>query len=220
MRPLEELLSDDPAWPEVQSWLAQATNPAAVLPTDRARGEDVLYRIQMTSRSTLGAVALETGGLLVDHGWLRILGAGGPRMNGNLASWNGLAERSEIGGVGGAMIVAHDAVGGFFALNGGGFGPQTGDVFYFAPDTLEWEELGRGYSDFLYWVLTGDLGGFYEALRWPTWREDASTIGADFGFSLVPPPFTKEGKLVANASRRPVPMVELWGIYQDYAHQL
>jgi hypothetical protein len=79
VRPLHELLSDDPAWPLIDSWINDAANDVRVVPTDRGRGEETLQALQVTTRSPLGAVALETGGLLVDHGWVRILGAGGKR---------------------------------------------------------------------------------------------------------------------------------------------
>jgi len=43
----------------------------------------------------------------------------------------------------GFIIVAFDAVGGFFAVNGGGIGGvNPGHVAYFAPESLQWENLG------------------------------------------------------------------------------
>ena len=215
MRPLSELLSDDPAWPKVRSWIEGARNDVAVLPVERAQGEDMLQRVQVTSRSPLGAIALQTGGLLVDHGWLRILGAGSERMRGNLATWNGLADDAPVRPLADAFVVAHDAVGGFFALNGGAFEGEHGNVFYRAPDTLAWEDLERGYSDFLGWVLEVDLARFYESLRWSTWAADVSALSGDDGISLYPPPFTKEGRPVENAHRGVVPMTELWALYWD-----
>lgn len=39
-------------------------------------GETALLATQVTTRSPMGAVVYHTGGILVDHGWIRILGAG------------------------------------------------------------------------------------------------------------------------------------------------
>src|SRR5262245_55149646 len=39
------------------------------------------------------------------------------------------------------LVVAHDAIGGVFAVNGGGLNGRPGNVFYFAPDSLAWEDL-------------------------------------------------------------------------------
>src|SRR5436305_1147210 len=114
MRAVSELINDiDPAWPLVQQWIGEASVAVEILPTDSAAGEAALYAAQVTSRSPMGAIALNTAGILIDHGWLRILGAGGhPRFQRSLPGWN--QGRSD-----GFYLVADDAIGGFFALNGG-----------------------------------------------------------------------------------------------------
>ena len=40
-------------------------------------------------------------------------------------------------------------------------------IEYFAPDTLEWEDLEIDYKDFLYWVTTNQLDTFYQELIVP-----------------------------------------------------
>jgi hypothetical protein len=45
--------------------------------------------------------------------------------------------------------VADDAAGGCFSINGGGLGDDVGAVYYWAPDILQWEPLGIGYTAFL-----------------------------------------------------------------------
>ena len=56
MRPLSELIdTEDPAWPEVQEWIAGATNPVEVLPVDRANRDSALLAIQVTTRSPMAA---------------------------------------------------------------------------------------------------------------------------------------------------------------------
>jgi hypothetical protein len=87
-----------------------------------------------------GAVAFETSGLLVDDGWVRLLGGGSSRMSG-LAEWNGLDGRSRVPETQGMCLVAHDAIGGFYALDGGALGEGKGGAYYFAPDSLDWENL-------------------------------------------------------------------------------
>ncbi|GEN08567.1 Protein of unknown function DUF2625 [Myxococcus fulvus] len=220
MRSLEALLeTEDPAWPLVREWLGSASNPVEVLPRDEAATGEVLHQLQVTTRSPLGAVAYETGGLLVDGGWLRILGGAGPRMRGNLATWNALGPHPAVASTRGVLLVAHDVVGGFFALDGGALGEGRGGAFYFAPDTLRWEDLGRGYSDLLAFFLGGDLAGFYSAYRAAGWSEAASRLSPDEGFSLHPPLWTAEGKDLTRVSRRPVPMTELLALQLDLARQ-
>ena len=179
-----------------------------------------MLQLQVTTRSPLGAVALETGGILIDRGWVRLLGSGSPRLRSTLANWNTIGVDPVIEPLERALTVGFDAIGGFFAIHGGAFAGEQGHVFYFAPDTLEWQSLGAGYSDFLRWTLTADLETFYADLRWPGWEKELTEATGDQGFSLYPPPFTEEGRPVSSASRRLVPMRELWLVQHEYVRQL
>ena len=80
MRSLIDLTSTpDPAWPMVQQWVVDAPS-VQVLPAERPKADDALLQLQVTLRSPMGAVVYHTGGLLIDHGWLRVLGSGNARM--------------------------------------------------------------------------------------------------------------------------------------------
>lgn len=80
MKTLADLINTaDPAWPLIQEWLDEAANPVEILPHDPAAAEAELVKTQVTTRSVMGAVVYETGGILINHGWLRILGSGSPR---------------------------------------------------------------------------------------------------------------------------------------------
>ena len=86
MRTFVELLDTrEPGWPIVEQMLSRATNQVAVLPTELESGARTLLAIQVTTRSPMGAIAHQTGGLVVEHGWIRILGAGHPRLPRDLA---------------------------------------------------------------------------------------------------------------------------------------
>jgi hypothetical protein len=64
-RPISDLLAvDDPAWPHLRDLLERATVPVTVLPVEPQAGADVLYRLQVTARSWLGAFALHAGAVL------------------------------------------------------------------------------------------------------------------------------------------------------------
>jgi uncharacterized protein DUF2625 len=122
MRSLDDLLeTTDPAILQIERWMAVAANTCERLPPSEENGT-VLHTLQATTRSTLGAVAYETGGLLVDHRWLRSLGSGHPKLPRNLADWN--SGRSK-----GYLLVADDAVGGSFAINGGALGDSFRNIY-------------------------------------------------------------------------------------------
>ena len=89
MRPIEELLNrSDPGWNIVQKWIDSATNEVEVLPADTTKSKEALYKTQVTTHSPMGSVIYFTGGILVDHGWIRILGSGNSKLTRSLPDWN------------------------------------------------------------------------------------------------------------------------------------
>lgn len=76
MRTLNELIDvDGPAWLALGEELGAGAVPVEVLPADPALAHASLLQLQVTARSYLGAVVLHSGGLLLDDGWLRVLGS-------------------------------------------------------------------------------------------------------------------------------------------------
>lgn len=211
--PLPELLDvESPAWPHVQEWIARATNGVEALPPKEPARSEALEATQVTVGSVLGAVIYETGGVFVDHGWLRILGSGHDRLPRTVPGWNLGRTIQKEGASPPFLLVADDIVGGFYAVDDGGLGGTPGHIHYFAPDTLRWESLQTGYSDFLHWALCGNLETFYASMRWPSWQEEAAAVRGDQALSIYPFPWTEEGKHLAKCSRRPVPVAELYGL--------
>ncbi len=218
MHSLDELIdATDPALPLLEDWIDDASSDVEVLPVDQAAAEATLVALQVTTRSALGALALHTGGILVDGGWLRILAGGSPRMERSLATWNQIGAPSVR--LPGAMLVGDDVLGGFFAIDGGAFGGTPGRVWYMSPDTLEWECLDLGHADWLHWALTGDLDTFYETVRWPGWEAEVAALAPDRAISVVPFLWA-EGPPVGERSRRDVPLEELWRLQLELRRQL
>ena len=56
---------------------AEARNHVEIRPARPEDGRRVLEALRVTTRSALGAFALHTEITLIDHGWIRLLGAGG-----------------------------------------------------------------------------------------------------------------------------------------------
>lgn len=219
-RTLDELISaEEPAWPEVCTWIRQATNHVEVLPVVDGQAGPALLELQVTTRSPMGAIVFESGGLLVDHGWVRILGSGHPRLPRTLPSWNRGRTWVDHESPPALLLVADDVLGGQFAINGGAFPSKPGNVWYFAPDTLDWEDLEMGYSDFVWWALTGDLAKFYETSRWPNWQIDVEALNGDQGFAVYPFLWA-EGESVAKRCREVVPAASLFAMQFRAREQL
>lgn len=221
VRTLSELTDvSDPAWPELRGSLDRAEVDVDVLPVAAEAGRRTLYRLQVTARSTLGALALHTGGVRVDHGWLTILGGGHADLP-DIATASGLGEPEPGGAPPGSLVVALDVFGGRFAVNGGGLPGRPGEVCYFAPDRLDWLALGAGHSAFVGWALGGGLADFAADRRWPGWQDEVGRLEPGRGLSVYPPLWSAESRAgIAAASRKPVPLAELTALQEDAARQL
>jgi hypothetical protein len=229
VRTLAELTDvEDPAWVDVAGLIAASPVPVEVLPADRPRCEASLYQLQVSARSTLGAVALNTGGLLVDHGWLRVYGGCGmPGGMPGITEVNEFHDEQAPDGVPAhGLVIAHDVLGGVFALNLATFPAcgrpgEPGEVVYFAPDSLRWEPLEGGHSAWLTWALSATLGRFYASLRWPGWENEAAGLNPRQGIHVLPPLWSREAHdNLAATSRRPVPMRELLSLHHEFLRQL
>ena len=198
------------AWEEVAQAIETSPYPVTVLPPRPEIAQQCLTTLRITTRSWLGAVIENSGGLLVDHGWLRVLGSGAGELDDVLAGADPAAR---------GLIVAYDILGGQFAWVPAEAG-RNPTVHYFAPDDLAWLDLERGYTDWLYAVLAGSLTQFYDTLRWPGWEDEVAALSLGEGIHAWPPPSTVEGKDLAAVARAAIPMTELVGFHHDLAQRL
>ena len=226
MRTLDELLNKtDPAWPLLNASIAKAARPVEILPRSTAASEATLTALQVTTRSVLGAFAYETGGILIDHGWIRLLGSGHDRIGGGLREWN-----SSLGGdpldppLEDALVVGYDAIGGLFAINGGHWETDLGTMHYFAPSSFDWESMDFGHATFVDWVLSERVDLFYADERWASWEGEVSALGPDQVISIWPPVGVQgpHGSAIAigDRSRSPVSAREQWSFLNDLGRQL
>ena len=206
------------AWPDVLDAISLAQVPVRVLDVVPSRDSVCCIDFQVSTGSVLGALALNCGGLVVDHGWLRVLGGGDVNLP-DLAQANGLEEPGKVSVPPPWLVVAYDVLGGVFAVDGG-LNVGVGEVCHRGPDTLRWEGLGAGHGAFVASLLAGHLDDFWGPLRWPGWEQEVEPIGLTQGLPLYPPPFTREGQDLSAISRRAVPFSELLSFYDTAAGQL
>ena len=222
MRTLEELINkEEPAWDLIQEWLQEAINTYEVLPRDAKRAETELLNAQITTRSPMGAILYETGGILINSGWIRLLGSGSERLDRGMFQWNKGKTFEDYGQPPAFLLVADDILGGLFAINGGAFGQDDlGQIYYLAPDTLSWEPMNCGYSEFVCWTLEGNIDLFYEPYYWKGWQEEVPKLNGNQVFSFFPFLWTKEGQQIEAVSRKIVPIEESYRLTMDMQRQL
>jgi hypothetical protein len=211
MRTLAQLIdNEESALPFVRETVLAQPGRCVIHPA-ALDSDDMLYRTQVTTRSPMGAIAYHTGGISVLGNWLRILGSGSPAIPRSLPDWN-------EGRSSGFYLVADDAFGGFFALDGGALGSGNGQACYFSPRSLRWEALECSYTQFLIWACC-DFRGFYDDMIWPNCETAISNLGPDRCFFFYPPLWTAECVLPP-AEIRDVPVSEAWGFQMDVARQV
>lgn len=221
MKSVEELIIEsDPGWTYVQNLIDSAKNTVEILPVDSTKSITALYNTQVTTRSPMGAIVYKTGGILIDKGWIRILGSGCDKLNRSLPEWNKGKAFTEFGEAPTFLLIADDAIGGFFLLNGGELGSDLGKVYYFAPDNLNFEPLGISYSEFLYFCFNNDLSEFYKGFRWENWKTDMTQLKGDEVFSFYPYLWSQEGKGINTITRKEVPIEEQYLLNLDFRKQL
>jgi len=220
MRPVEELVNtQDSGWSLILEWQKQTKNKVEILPREAEKATTALFQTQVTTRSPMGAIVYESGGILVDEGWLRILGSGHARLPRSLPEWNKGKTFQIYGEAPAFLLIADDVIGGFFALNGGALGPDVGKVYYFPPDQLTWTSLNLSYSEFIHWCFNGNITKFYKPMRWKDWRKDTMGLDANTALAFYPFLWTEEGS-VAKSGRKPVPVGELWILQMSAASEL
>jgi len=220
LKSIEALTQDTTGWPVLKEWITSAKNTVEVLTADPTKAKESLLQAQVTTHSIMGAVIYFTGGIKIDNGWIRILGSGNDKLKRNLMNWNKGRSFSSYGEKPLFLLVADDVAGGFFAINGGSLGKDLGNIYYLAPDTLDWESLNMGYSDFINFCLNGDLNKFYNNLRWPNWQSDIKTLTGDQVFSFYPFLWTKEGRDISHTSKKIIPVEEAYSFAIDQRRQL
>ncbi|MFF6993530.1 DUF2625 family protein [Streptomyces sp. NPDC008313] len=229
MRDLTELTDvDKPAWPLLAAEISESRVSMDTLPADPSVSRDTLLQLQITARSWLGAFVLNSGGLILDSGWLRIYGSPEPGSGmPSLAQVNALPARFDpLWRPGAGLVVGHDVLGGAFVLNGpdakaAGRPGEPGEVVYFAPDSLRWEALGAGHDAWLGWLLSTGTEQFYDNLRWPGWRGESGALTGTQGLSITPFLWSADARRDLNAtSRRAAPLSEILDLHRDYAHRL
>ncbi|MCL9806827.1 DUF2625 domain-containing protein [Flavobacterium amniphilum] len=221
MKPLSELINTtDSGWPIVEDWAKSAKNKVEILKLDSTSDEEALYNTQVTTRSPMGAIIYNSGGIIIDNGWIRILGSGNSKLNRSISMWNKGKSFVEYGNPATFLLIADDAIGGFYILNGGALGNDLGKIYYFAPDSLEYEPLDLTYSEFVLFCFNNDLNDFYKGLRWKNWKTDVKNLSYDKVYNFVPFLWTKEGKEIEKNSRKEVPIEEQYLLNIDLIKQL
>ena len=113
------------------------------------------------------------------------------------------------------IIMGLDVVGGLFAINLNKFNEGNNLIWYFAPDTLDWECLDMQYNEFLAWSMQGNIDEFYSTMRWNNWQEDVKNIGINYALLIYPFLWARECN-IEKASKKMVSIDEIIKLNFEY----
>jgi len=207
---------DNSLWGELNKMFSDSNKNIKLNRGNTSNGQNALDVLKITSKSALGSILFNTSGITVDN-WIRVLGSENEENRGIL-SYNKINENGVASNIDKMLIVADDVVGGVFALNAGKFSDGIGDVWYFAPDTLQWESLEMKYSEFVSWISMGNTDDFYSTLRWSKWKDDVSNVTFDEAILVYPFLWSNEIE-IEKADKKTVPVEELLNINQEYSEK-
>lgn len=139
---------------ELEEMLLNGKNRVEIIPADAACAAINAEYYQADGSTNFGLLITTSGGVSV-NGVIRLLGSNRDPNFRDITLWN-----VKFGSAG-TVILGDDIFGGVFAVNTGAFSENLGSVFYFAPDTLEWEDTELQLSRFFVWLKDGDMQGFY-----------------------------------------------------------
>ena len=204
----------DNMWKKIQELLCKSKYEITIFEGKKENGQNECKKLNIPDESVLASVVMNCNGIYVDN-WIRVLGQGSESRKGVLY-YNTLVNDSCLEGM---FIVANDVVGGIYAINISRFQIEKSMIWYFAPDTLEWESLGMKYSDFIAWVVQGNINEFYEFMRWDNWRSDCKKVELNTCYLIYPFLWAKECD-INSATKKIVLFDELMNLNFDYAQKL
>lgn len=166
-----------------------------------------IRELQIDEFSSFGQVILHVNRMVI-NGYLRIFGE-------HILEINRKVKNVYHGN---KIVIATDVFGGIFAINNGDFCGNRASIWYFAPDTLEWEDLNIDYTHFLQWVCSEDFNTFYSSFLWST-ADDIIRIISDDEAVLVYPFLWSNECNIETASKKILPFDELLSLNAEYKHK-
>lgn len=201
-------------WNEIAEIFDQSENNIEINRIDKSN-LFLLDKLNINETSFLGQIVLNTAGIVVDK-YIRIYGNGDDKCSRNIYTYNQELKK-QFGD--GFLFVGDDVFGGLFAINRGGYYSKINHILYFAPDTLEWEDIGITYQEFIIYLASKNVNEFYHPYKWLEFSSYIDEIKYKEGILIYPFLWSKECN-IEKADKKIVPFDELVRLNLDYKKKL
>lgn len=183
--------------------LLNGKNHIEIIPPDPQCVKANSEYYQANGQTAFGMLINHSGGV-TSEGVVRLLGSTGNSEYRDIKAFN------EQFGSSGFIILGDDIFGGIFALNLGLLPECPGNIIYFAPDTLEFEDMEIKLSQFFEFLRNGDLAEFYGQFSGEEY-ESLRAMNVEFNKTLhiLPPQWSAEFKTEKHD-------VRAIGVYEHY----
>lgn len=173
---------------ELGDLLLNGKNRVEIIPPDEPCAAINAEYYQADGLTAFGMLITQSGGVYAD-GVVRLLGSNRDSEYRDISMFN-----IKFGG-GGYIIFGDDIFGGIFALNIGLIPDCIGNVIYFAPDTMEFEDLGIKPSGLFEFLRNGGIHSFYGQFSAEEYAElRAMNVGFNKVLNILPPQWSAEFK--------------------------
>lgn len=172
---------------ELSEMLLNGANSVEIIPVDADCAEINSGYFEADASTNFGLLITQCGGVVV-NGVVRLLGSNRDENFRDINLFN-----IKFGSGRGFVILGDDIFGGVFAVNTGLFPEFVGNIIYFAPDTLDWEDTELRLSGFFAWLKDGDMAGFYGQFSAEEYENlRARNVPFNKVLSIVPPQWSAE----------------------------
>lgn len=171
---------------------------------------DTLNNINVNENSALAEVITNTAGIIIDN-YIRLFGNGNKDGSYNIYEYNLEFKKYFDDNM---IIVGNDVFGGLFSLD-----KEKNNILYFAPDTLQWENLEISYQDLIKYVSSEEIDEFYKSCKWSKFQEDIKDIKFNEGVLIYPFLWSNECD-IEKAKKNIVPFSELLQINMKFREKL
>lgn len=200
-------------WKEIKKMITESKNKIK-LECSNEENELTLTKLNINKESALGQMVLNLSALKIND-YLRVLGGGNDSIN-SITSSNEIIRKFYNEN---KLIIANDIFGGLYALSNRHFDGVADNVWYFAPDLLEWENLKITYIQFIGWVCSKNLEKFYKSFLWKDMDLFIKDIKGNQGVLVYPFLWSKECN-IETADKKIVLFEELITLNADYKKKL